>query len=328
VVALSIVASVGLVAMLGWELDLTFSMLPTLLIAVGVANSVHIISEFRAYHVETGDRREAVSRTMYLVGTPCLLTSLTTAAGFASMSVAPIKSISHFAFYSAFGVITAFVLSVTLLIVLLSLGQRTVKRQATEREKVRAKGGQLFANSVARVARFDIRHRKAILAVAGGVFVFSVLGMARIRVDSNFLDDFSEDVPARQATIFVDHVMSGTNSFVYLFDTGVPDGIKEPEVLREIARLQAEADKQTSVVTKTYSIVDLLKDINQSFHDGDPEYFALPDTRELVAQYLLLWGRARGLRLQRLLSRQPGAALPVGQLERRRRDGREPRSLP
>ncbi|MDB4433344.1 MMPL family transporter, partial [bacterium] len=77
VVGLSVLASISLISMLGWEMDITYLMLPPLLIAIGVADSVHIISEFRAYHVDTGDRREAVRRTMYLVGTPCLLTSLT-----------------------------------------------------------------------------------------------------------------------------------------------------------------------------------------------------------------------------------------------------------
>jgi uncharacterized protein len=76
------VITVAVLGLVGWELDLKFSMLPTLLIAVGVADSVHIVSEFRAYHAELGDRRSAVRRTMYLVGTPSFLTSLTTAAGF------------------------------------------------------------------------------------------------------------------------------------------------------------------------------------------------------------------------------------------------------
>jgi len=48
------------------------------------------------------------------------------------------------------------------------------------------------------------------------------------------------------------------------------------------------------VVKKTYSIVDILKDINRSFHEGDPSYQALPETRELVAQYLLLYEMSGG----------------------------------
>jgi predicted RND superfamily exporter protein len=220
VVTLSILISIALVNLMSWELDLFFGMLPTLLIAVGVADSVHILSEFRAYHAELGDRREAVRRTLYLVGTPCLLTSLTTATGFAAMAVAPIKAISHFATYSAVGVLAAFLLSVTLLMVFLSLGRKTLGREASEKEKLQAKGGRFFKVVLEAVARFDIRHRRSILVFFAALFIFSGLGIARLRVDSNFLTDFSEEVPLRQTTAFVDNTMGGTGSFSYLFDTG------------------------------------------------------------------------------------------------------------
>jgi predicted RND superfamily exporter protein len=302
VVTLSILISIALVNLVDWELDLFFGMLPTLLIAVGVADSVHILSEFRAYHAELGDRREAVRRTLYLVGTPCLLTSLTTATGFASMTIAPIKAISHFATYSAVGVLAAFLLSVTLLMVFLSFGRKTLGREATEQEKLQAKGGRFFKVVLEAVARFDIRHRRSILVFFSALFIFSGLGIARLRVDSNFLTDFSGEVPIRKITTFVDNTMGGTGSFVYLFDTGVPDGIKEPEVLREIERLQAEADRQSPLIMKTYSIVDVLKDINRSFHDGDRAYQVLPETRELVAQYLLLYEMSGGEELEEYVS--------------------------
>jgi predicted RND superfamily exporter protein len=96
--------------------------------------------------------------------------------------------------------------------------------------------------------------------------------------------------------------MGGTNSFVYLFDSGVEDGIKEPAILREIERLQEQADRQTHLVKKTYSVVDVLKDINQSFHAGDPAYHVLPDTRELAAQYLLLYEMSGGEEVEEYVS--------------------------
>jgi predicted RND superfamily exporter protein len=148
VVMLSIAVSVGTMGLLGWNTDLIFGMLPSLLIAVGVADAVHIVSEFRAYHAELGDRREAVRRTLYLVGTPCLLTSLTTAAGLGAMWVAPIKTLAHFAVYSAVGVLAAFLLSVTLLMVFLSFGRRQPKRAYSEREKIQAKGGRRFEQAL------------------------------------------------------------------------------------------------------------------------------------------------------------------------------------
>jgi predicted RND superfamily exporter protein len=289
VVGLSVMVSLAFVGLMGWRLDLMFVMLPTILIAVGVADSVHIISEFRAYHAELGDRREAARLTLSLVGAPCLLTSLTTAAGFAAMSIAPIKSIAHFAIYSAVGVVAAFLLTVTLLFVFFSFGRRVPARTLSEEDKLRARGGRLFLAVLDGVTAFDIRHRKAIIAVSALIFAVAGMGITRLRVDSNFLNEFSPEEPIRRAVAYVDEIMGGTYSFIYLFDSGEPDGIKNPAVLREIERFQSRAVLRDDLVKKSYSIDDILMDLNRSFHEGDLAYQRLPETRDLVAQYLLLY---------------------------------------
>jgi predicted RND superfamily exporter protein len=122
-----------------------------------------------------------------------------------------------------------------------------------------------------------------------------------LTVASNFLTEFSEDIPVRQTTQCVDDPMSGNYSIVYVFDSGEEDGIKSPAVLREIERVQREADSHP-LVTKTYSVVDLMKDINQSFHNGDPAYYKIPDSRELIAQYLLVYEMSGGEEIRDYLS--------------------------
>lgn len=294
VVGLATLITIGFVGWLGWNLDQMFGMMPALLISVGVADTVHIISEFRIYRAKLGDRREALRRTLYLVGTPCLLTSLTTAAGFAAMGIAPIKAISRFGIYSAFGVMMAFLLTVTLVVALLSFGRRKGTVATVETEIVQTKGSRLLQRFFDGVVHFDVRHRRAILVAAGLLFVASVAGIMRLEVESNFLNEFGESVPLRSTTALVDDVMGGTLTFSYLFDAGTEDGIKDPAVLREIERVQAETDRHADMVRKTYSIVDFLKDINKTFHDGDPAFHVIPETRELVAQYLLLYEMSGG----------------------------------
>jgi predicted RND superfamily exporter protein len=302
VVALSLVITVGVIGALGWNLDMMFAMMPTLLIAVGVADAVHIISDFRIQWLATGERREAIRRTLRLVGPPCLLTSITTAVGFASMSVAPIKTLSQLAIYAAIGVLAAFLLSVTLLVVVLSFGRRSPRPGTAIRERALAKGGMRLERSLTAIARFTLRQRVPIVFFFAALLIVSLVGATRISVDSNFLLDLSEEVPVRNTTLYVDEVMGGTMSLIYLFDTGESEGILEPAVLREIERLQARADLETEVVRKTHSIVDLLKDINQTFHEDDPVYFRLPETRELVAQYLLVYELSGGDELDEYLS--------------------------
>jgi len=301
VVQLSVIATVAFIAVLGWKLDLSFSSIPTLMTAIGVAYAVHILSEFRARFFEIGDRREALVQTLYLVGTPCLLTSVTTAIGFGAMSFVPIKSIAHMGVYSAFGVIFCFLLSLTLLLALLSFGRRSPRPSKARQRALHAKGGRVMATLLAGTAHFVIRRRRPILAAFAAILVFSLAGIARLNVDSNWLNDFYDDLPLKQSTIRIDETMGGITNLVLLFDAGEPEGIKEPAALAEVDRLQAWADRQP-LVRKTYSAVDILKDLNQTFHADDPAFYTLPDSRELVAQYLLLYESAGGSEAQEYLS--------------------------
>ena len=294
VVALSVISCVALIALLGWKLDMSFGMAPTLLTAIGVAHSVHILAEFRTRFRTLGDRREALVRTIHLVGTPCLLTSLTTAAGFAAMSFVPIKSIAHLGAYSAFGVLAAFVLSLTLLMALLSFGRRRREPAALRAPDPAAKGGRRVQAALDAIAAFDLRHRRGILAAFGALFLVCVAGMSQLVVDSNWLDDFSDAMPIKAVTERVDRVMGGTTNLIYVFDAGESDAIKEPAALREIERVQRIAERNPQLVRKAYSLVDVLKDLNRAFHGGDPAWYRIPESRELVAQYLLLYETSGG----------------------------------
>lgn len=293
VVAFATAVSLAVIGAMGWRIDFMFGLMPTLLITVGIADSVHVLSEFTIYRRRLGSRREAIRRTLYLVGPPCLLTSLTTAAGFLSLSFSPVESIAHLAVYSAVGVLAAFVASISILVAFLSFGRDEPVAESDEQNVARAKGSTWFVGMLRGVASFVIRFRTPVLIGFAFAFAGSAWGVFRLHVDSNFLTEFSERVPVRQTTMYVDDHMSGTWSFIYLFDSGEPDGIKNPEVLREIERVQREAEKQ-DLVTKTYSVVDLIKDINQSFHNGDPEYYTIPESRDLIAQYLLVYELSGG----------------------------------
>jgi len=150
-------------------------------------------------------------------------------------------------------------------------------------------------------ASIVIRWRRLILTAFAALLVFSLAGIMLVNVDSNWLNDFRDELPLKQSTIYIDEIMGGVANLVLLFDSGETEGIKEPAALAEVARIQAWADEQ-DLVRKTYSVVDILKDLNQSFHAEDPAFYSLPETRDLVAQYLLLYESAGGTEAQEYLS--------------------------
>jgi hypothetical protein len=302
VVTIAITVAAGVIGLMGWNLDFMFPFIPNLLIAIGIADSVHIISEFNIHYRKLGDRREAIKRTMYHVGTPCLLTSLTTAAGVLAMSASHIESLAHMAIYSAAGILAAFLFSVTLLMTLFAFGKRKYEPKVSKTSGLQTKKSKAFDALLLGVADFDIKHPVLIIMLSAVVFASSIAGMTRLHIDNDFMAEWKEDEPIRNITMKVDEEMGGMSSVIYLFDTGKADGIKEPAVLREIERIQLMADQQTPFVKKSYSIVDVIKELNRTFHNDDPAYYRIPDSRELVAQLLLVYEMSGGEELGQYVS--------------------------
>lgn len=298
VVLCSIIVTVGFMGAVGWRWDMLSGMMPTLLTAMGVGAAVHVMSEFWQAYEKHGDRREAVRETLYLVGVPCLLTSATTAAGFIATAISPIKALEHLSWYSAFGVMATFFFSITLLILFMSFGNHSTVGKHPLLKKITDRNTRVLR----RLADFNVRHQSGIIVFFGVLFLISIWGTSQMRVDSNFLEEFSDRVPVKHTTLLVDEVMGGTGGLVYLFDAGEPDGIKDPAFLKELERVQEMAKQDTHFVKKTYSIVDLIKDINQSFHGGDPAYYVIPESRELVAQYLLVYEMSGGEEMEEYVS--------------------------
>lgn len=289
VVLLALMMTVAFISAMGWNIDMMFGLTPTLLTAIGIAHAVHIISEFTVHFNKTGDKEKAIYQTLYLVGTPCLLTSLTTAAGFLAMSIAPIKTISHMAVYMSIGVLFAFLLSITLLTFFLSFARQSKNKPETSSTQLTILDKFLRVSS-----EFSIKKPLLALSIFALIVLGAGLGIRNLEIDSNYLSDFSEGVLIRQHTEHIDNTMGGMSSFVYLIDSGVENGLKNPAFLHELARVQAEAEKHMPLIRKTTSVVDLLKDINQSFHGGDPDYYKIPESQALIAQYLLVYELSGG----------------------------------
>jgi len=131
------------------------------------------------------------------------------------------------------------------------------------------------------------------LIAASSLLVLSLLGFAQLVVDANWLNDFSDSIPVKTNTIYIDEKMGGLINLILLFDGGSEGSVMEPAVLREIDRVQSFAN-DFPLVRKSYSITDIIKDLNQTFHADDPAYHTIPDSRELIAQYLILYESAGG----------------------------------
>ena len=94
-----------------------------------------------------------------------------------------------------------------------------------------------------RIPSFVERFRYAIAMIFVGVFVICLYGATQVKIDSNLVELYSDDVPIGQAYEIVDENMMGTGNMVIVVDTARSDGIMDPEVLNSMDRLQIKLKK-------------------------------------------------------------------------------------
>lgn len=299
VVILSIFWTLGLLGVLDWTLSLMVSMLPVLLICVGIGDSMHIISEFQDQQDLGLARRQAIVKALALVGIPCLLTGLTTAAGFLSFLSTVIKPVREMGVYAAIGVIMAFLLSLIMVPIIFSFGKNKKKVKENEISENR---NDIFARVLKGIALLNLKYPWAILGIFILLAALSVFGYRLIEVETNSIEFASTDLPVRQAYDYVDsHMGGGSMSMEVMLDTGNKDGIKEIEFLRQMEALQNYID-QHPLTCETTSVIDTLKKMNRAIHENRMEYYNLPETKAQAAEYLFLYETSGGEELNKQVS--------------------------
>jgi uncharacterized protein len=281
--------SIGLMPLLDIPLTMVTSALPVAMMAVGVAYGVHIVENVFTDSVEGEKGKPGISSTLNRLMLPVLMAGLTTWAAFLSLCTTPVVPLTQFGLLAAFGVTTAMLLALTFVPAVLSvLDSKTgeyIPHHHTSKD--------LISPLLKWLSYINTKRYRWVLAFYLLVFIVSIVVGRHVRSDLNLVEDFRERSPIRIADKILNEKFGGTSQFNVAINTRSQDDIKDPNVLREMDRLQ-EKLKGIDGVGKTVSIVDFIKRMNQSMNEGDPAFYVIPDSKELVAQYLLLYSFSGG----------------------------------
>ena len=279
VVILSVVITMGVMALAGFPMTMTSFIAPVLLLAIGIADGIHVLNRYNEEIAAGTEKRRAIIRTMTEMKGPVIMTSLTTAAGFLSLLSSFFIPQKQFGIITAIGVLAAMVLSLLLIpAVLRILKPPRVKKSGRLRPLTRV------------LLAFEyvvIRHRRAVLVVAVLIVAAMAVGLPNLRVETSNEEFLGKDHPAIKILKFVDEHFSGGMQVMIEVDTERRDGLKDPAVLEQMVFL--EEFLAENGVKKTISLTDLVREMNQKFHGDDPAYYVIPDDRGLVSQLLLLF---------------------------------------
>ena len=284
---LSIVWVLGAMAATGLPLNLLTSIVPALLVAIGFTEDVHLIAEYHTRLEHGRPKLVAIREMLEESALPLTITTATTVVGFGTLIFTDVTMLTQFGWASSIGLAANFV--VTMLMVPLMLRYwpvpRRLRRSAFADSDVAVEGP--FLRFIDGLGHFNLRHRRAILVTAGLVGLGSLIGWFSLHVDNDLLKVLPKDSPVLQRMADLGRSLGGALNFYVVVDTGRPDGIKEPAVLRHIAGLQ-DFLAGTGQVSKTVSVTDYLRKMHREMNGGDPAFETIPDSADEVAQYMLL----------------------------------------
>jgi len=287
IVISALLSTFGLLSVTGVSVKLTTIVLPGFLLAVSVGYAVHILSVFFVSFQNGKSKQDAICYAMAHSGMAVLLTAVTTSASLFSFAFSELVSIADLGFFGASGVLLAFIF--TLLLLPSMIAVLPIKRKHTDHVQ---KKSAFMDGILLSISGFSVRNPKKVVAGTVLLFFISTYYTTQIQYSHNVLNWINQDENIQKDVSYIDKTLKGSVILEVIADTFVDDGVKHPEFLKSLELIFNKLSlyqKNGISVGKVMSITDLIKEINQSMHDNNPDYYVLPDSKEMIYQELLLF---------------------------------------
>ena len=282
----SVITTLAIMVLLDVAITIPTQILPSFLLAVGVGYSVHILAIFYQQRRAGADVEGAVVFSLGHSGLAILMTSLTTAGGLLSFSVAELAPIAEFGIFAPLGVMIALVFTLVLLPALLAVFP--MRPESSSDSRAESPSQRLLI----RTGEFAHTHALSITLVTAGLIAVAIMGALQIEFAHDPISWFPEDNRFRIANDVINEELEGAMFLEVLVDSGREDGIKDPELLKRLDEIRRYSDAlqvQDVRVGKTVSIVDVVKETNRALNENLDEFYRIPEDPLLVAQELLLF---------------------------------------
>jgi len=288
----SVLVAMGVMAGVGVPMYLSSNIIPVILIAISVADAIHILGTYYELLAKHPDKnsREITLLTMGEMWRPVTFTSLTNIAGFLALSltsfVPPLKLLGVF---SSVGVATAWFLSLFLLPAILILlkpkRSKAYQSQSSSDEKIKP---DVYGKMMQALGRVVLSNAKTILGITAVIFIIAAFGATKVYVNEASIDNFNPKTDIYKADRLINSKMNGANTFDVMVSANEIEGLYDPENLKEIESLQAYIE-QLPDVGGTTSIVDIIKQMNKSLNENKESAYIIPNDKNMIAQLFLLY---------------------------------------
>ncbi len=283
VIILALLTTVGSMAYFGVAFKLPTQIVPSLLIAVSVGATVHVLSIFFDTFNKTKDKAASIAHTLKHSGLAIAMTGITTAIGIASFAGSEVAPVSDMGIFASLGVLVSLFLTLTLLPALLMI---------TKLKPKELKKSNWLDNLMKRFAYIPTHFPKTIATVSLLLVLISLFLATKLKLSHYPLEWFPKDDPNYIGTHHIDDKMKGTLTMEVVVDTKKENGWQDPVRLKKLDTLLGELEKYDDgkvYIGKTMSLNTIVKESNRALHENRQEFYAIPSKQDLLSQELLLF---------------------------------------
>ncbi len=277
VIVFSVITAMGLAGWSGLVLNSATSSAPIIIMTLCIADCVHIMTTLAQLRKAGSGLKDAVVESMRINAGPVAITSLTTAVGFLTLNFGDSPPLTDLGNIVATGMVAAYIYSVTLFPVLLTVLPAAKQERPWTGEAL-----------TSRLSNLVLGHRRAILIFTVLILGVGGAGVFRMTLDDNFIGYFDSRFEFRRDTDYLQERLTGLNVLIYSLPTGKEQGVTQPAYLRKIDAFATWFEKQKGVAHVS-TIATTIRRLNKSSHGDDPKFDTIPDDPKLAAQLLLFY---------------------------------------
>jgi len=286
IVVLSLLATVGVMAIFNTPITIPTQILPSFLLAVGIGATVHLLAMFFKDYNKGASKERALSFALGHSGLAIIMTSLTTAAGMLSFSTSELAPVADLGIFASIGIMIALLNTIVLMPALIAvIPMKQVKAKQVNSSKTMDK-------ILISIADFSFLHAKVIVIISSIIFALSLYLATGVKFMHDPLSWLPKDAIVRTSTALVDKELKGSITMEIIIDTKKENGLYNSNLLKNLdnARKKAEAIKNdVYFVGKGWSVAEVLKEIHRALHENQEKYYAITNNDALIPQEFLLF---------------------------------------
>ena len=273
VVSIGVVWAFGFIGLFRYEITVLMALIPPLIIVIGVPNAIFLINKYQQEVKKHGNQAKSLQRVISKVGNATLMTNVTTASGFATFIFTKSQLLREFGTIASINILAIFVLALLIIPIMYSFMPLPKEKHLKHLERQWIDRIVNWMESIVR------HHRIAVYITTTTIIIISMIGVYMIKVSGSLIEDMPKGKQFFKDIVFFEEEFGGIMPLEIMIDTKKENGVMKLSTLRRMDKLNETID-EIPQLSKSISVLNIVKYSKQAFYSGKPEYYQLPSNQE------------------------------------------------